>query len=273
MSSPILAAALALYLLATLTFGIHIVTARLSLRQFALGLTAGGFAMHAAALAVRVASLGFASLFPFQEGLSLIACIMVGLFLTLSLRADFTIVGALVAPIAFLFSLSAYAFETGPDGVPATLRSVWLPAHVAPAFVGYAIFSVAFCLSLTYLVQERQLKMRSTGDLFRRLPSLETLDRLNHRFVTWGFALFTLGLITGSLLAMETWGALWSWEPVQVWSAVTWLLYAALVQTRAAGWRGRRAATLTIAAFALLLLSFVSVNLIFPGRHGGSLGS
>lgn len=273
MSSPILAAALALYLLATLTFGIHVVSARLALRQVALGLTAGGFAMHLAALAVRATTLGYASLFPFQEGLSLIACIMVGLFLAISLRADFTIVGALVAPIAFLFSLSAYAFETGPHGIPPALQSVWLPAHVAPAFVGYAIFSVAFCLSLTYLVQERQLKVRRTGDLFRRLPSLETLDNLNHRFITWGFALFTIGLITGSLLAMETWGEFWSWEPVQVWSVITWLLYAALVQTRAVGWRGRRAATLTIAAFAVLILSFLSINLVFPGRHGGTFGS
>jgi len=273
MSSPLLAAALALYLLATLTFGMHVVSARLTLRQLALGLTAGAFAMHTGALAVRAATLGYASLFPFQEGLSLIACIMVGLFLVISTRTNFTVVGALVAPIAFLFSLSAYAFETGPAGIPAALQSVWLPAHVAPAFVGYAIFTVAFCLSLTYLVQDRQLKAHRNGDLFRRLPSLETLDNLNHRFTTWGFALFTIGLITGSLLAKETWGALWSWEPVQVWSLSTWLLYAILVQARASGWRGRRAATLTIVAFALLIISFFSFNLIFPGRHGGTLGS
>ena len=178
-------------------------------------------------------------------------------------------VGALVAPIAFLFSLSAFIFEAGPHGIPPELHSVWLPAHVAPAFVGYAIFTVAFCLSVTYLVQERQLKQRRKGDLFRRLPSLETLDNLNFRFVTWGFALFTIGLITGSLLAKETWGALWSWEPVQVWSLITWLLYAALVQARSVGWRGRRAALLTVFAFALLLLSFLGVNLVFPGKHGG----
>src|SRR4029079_8329753 len=118
------------------------------------------------------------------------------------------------------------------------------------------------------LLQERQLKSKRKGDLFRRLPSLETLDDLNHRFVTWGFALFTVGLITGSFLAREMWGALWSWEPVQVWSIITWLLYRVLVQARTVGWRGRKAAQLTILCFLVLTVSFFSFNLLFPGKHG-----
>ena len=62
------------------------------------------------------------------------------------------------------------------------------------------------------------------------------------------------------------WGAFWSWEPVQVLSVLAWLLYAVLLQTRSAGWRGRRAATLTIVGFALLIVSFLSLNLGFT--HG-----
>lgn len=272
MSSLFLATALGLYLLTATTYGAHLISKRAALRHVGLGLMAGAFAMHAAALSIRAGSLGYESLFPLQEGLSLIACIAVGLYLAISVRTDFSVVGALAAPIAFLFSLSAYLFETGAGAGPEMLHSIWLPAHVVPAFIGYAIFTVAFCLSITYLVQERQLKFRRKGDLFRRLPPLETLDKLNYRFITWGFALFTIGLLTGSLLAKETWGSLWSWEPVQVWSLITWLLCAALVQARTIGWRGRRAALLTILAFILLVTSFVGVNLVFPGKHGGGPG-
>ena len=182
-----------------------------------------------------------------------------------------TVVGALVTPLAFLFSLSAHAFGKTEPLLPHQLQNLWLPAHVAPAVLGYAVFAIAFCLSLIYLLQERQLKSKRKGDLFRRLPSLETLDDLNYRFVTWGFALFTIGLITGSLLAKQAWGELWSWEPVQVLSLITWLLYAALLHGRTVGWRGRKAATFTILGF-LLLVSFLSVNLVFPGKHGGTFG-
>jgi cytochrome c-type biogenesis protein CcsB len=272
MSSLLLVIALALYLLTTASFVSHLITARDAMRRLALALLASAFAMHAAALLVRAVLLGYEATASFQEGLSFIACTMVGLYLLIAWHANLSVVGALVAPLAFLFSLSAYGFEAGTPELPPQLQTIWLPAHVAPSFIGYAVFTVAFCLSLTYLLQERQLKAKRKGGLFRRLPSLETLDDLNYRLVTWGFALFTIGLITGSVLAKETWGALWSWEPVEVCSLITWFLYAMLLHARTVGWRGRKAATLTVVSFVVLVVSFLSVNLVFPGKHGGTFG-
>jgi ABC-type transport system involved in cytochrome c biogenesis permease subunit len=173
-----------------------------------------------------------------------------------------------VSPLAFLLSLSSYIVFSGAQTLPDELQTAWLPAHVAPAFLGYAMFAVAFCVSLVYLLQERQVKTKRRGAF--RLPSLETLDDLNYRCVAWGFALFTIGIVTGSLLAKAMWGTFWSWEPVQILSVLAWLLYALLLQTRSVGWRGRRAATLTIVGFGLLVVSFLSLNLGLP--HGRSFG-
>ena len=64
--------------------------------------------------------------------------------------------------------------------------------------------------------------------------------------------------------------AFWSWEPVQVLSMLAWLVYAVLLQARSLGWRGRRAATLTLAGFALLLVTLLSLNLGLP--HGRAIG-
>jgi cytochrome c-type biogenesis protein CcsB len=272
MSSTLLAIALVLYLVATAAFIGNVITARDAWRRAAHVVLACALGMHVASLLVRAVLWGYDAIAAFQEELSFIACIMVGLYLLIALRANLTVVGTLVTPLAFLLSLSAYAFEAGMPELPPRLQNLWLPAHVAPAFVGYAVFAVAFCLSLTYLLQERQLKSKRKGGLFRRLPSLETLDELNYRFVTLGFALFTIGLITGSFLAKQTWGALWSWEPVQVWSLISWLLYAVLLHARTVGWRGRKAARLTILCFIVLAASFLSVNLVFPGKHGGTFG-
>jgi cytochrome c-type biogenesis protein CcsB len=272
MTTVLLAFALALYLLSTVTFIAHVITGQASARRAAIGFLACAFVLHAASLGVRAFLLGYESIATFQEELSFIACVMVGLYLLIAGRANLTVVGALVTPLAFLFALSAFAFNAPTPELPERLRNVWLPAHVAPAFLGYAVFTVAFCLSLIYLLQEKLLKAKRKGDLFRRLPSLETLDNLNHRFVTWGFALFSIGIITGSLLAKETWGTMWSWEPVQVWSAITWLLYALLLHARTVGWRGRKAAALTVVGFVVLVVSFLSVNLVFPGKHTGTFG-
>jgi cytochrome c-type biogenesis protein CcsB len=272
MEQVFLGLSLPLYALATAGLVAYLTLARDGARRVALILLAVAFCLHAVALATRLAVSGRLVFAAFHDQLSLLAWLTVGMYLLLQLRYHLAVVGALVAPLAFLLTLSAYAVHAGDDPLPRTWQSAWLPAHVAPAFLGYAIFAVAFCISLIYLVEENQLKSKRRTGWFRRLPSLETLDELNYRVVAWGFALFTLGIVTGSLLAKATWGEFWSWEPTQILSVLAWLLYAVLLQTRSIGWRGRRAARLTIAGFALLVVSFLGFNLFFPGQHSSSFG-
>jgi cytochrome c-type biogenesis protein CcsB len=263
----LLSVALCLYLAASAAFVWHLLSERLVLRRWALVVLTAAFTLDAAAIITRSVTSGDLAIRSFHDQLSLFACLIVGVYLAFQLRYPLTVLGSLVSPLAFLFTLSAALFYSGNPQLPPAMHNLWLPAHIAPAFLGYAVFAVAFCVSLIYLLQEQQLKAKRPGGLRRRLPSLETLDELNSRFVTWGFTLFTIGIVTGSLLAKELWGAFWSWEPVQLWSLITWLLYAVLLHTRLVGWRGRRAATLTIVGFALLVMSFLSVNLFFVGRH------
>jgi ABC-type transport system involved in cytochrome c biogenesis permease subunit len=80
-------------------------------------------------------------------------------------------------------------------------------------------------------------------------------------------------MVTGAIWAANAWGRFWSWEPIECWTLVTWLLYAGLIESRlAVGWRGRRAATLTIVVVTVLIGSYLGVSLVYPGKHGGSFG-
>ena len=264
---------LGLYVIATAAFVIHLMVAHETPRRVALITLTLAFVTDTAALALRTGTAGSITVNSFHDRLSILAWLIVGLYLLLQLRYHLVVLGALVTPLAFLLTLSAYLVYSGVETLPPQLQNAWLPAHVAPAFLGYAVFTLASCVSLMYLLQERQLKGKRRGGMFLRwLPSLETLDNLNFRFVGWGFALFTLGIVTGSILAKAVWGTFWLWEPVQVLSVIAWLLYALLLQMRSIGWRGRKAARLTIVGFALLIVSFLSFNLGFPGPHGSSFG-
>ena len=260
---------LALDLVAAVGFLSHLLVARDMPRRLALGALWIAFGLATIGLTLRAAALGNAMLDSFHDQLSLLAWLIVGVYLGVQTRYHLAVLGALVSPLAFLLTLSSYLVFSGAQKLPDQLQTAWLPAHVAPAFLGYAIFAVASCVSLVYLLQERQVKAKRRG-VFRHLPSLEALDDLNYRCVAWGFALFTVGIVTGSLLAKAMWGTFWSWEPVQILSVLAWLLYAVLLQTRSVGWRGRRAATLTIVGFALLIVSFLSLNLGLP--HGRAFG-
>src|SRR5207237_406232 len=138
---------------------------------------------------------------------------------------------------------------------PPLLRSPWLAVHVTLAFLGNAAFALACLVSVVYLWQERQLKSHSVGQLVRRLPSLETLDNVNFKFLGWGFVLLTMSIVSGVLWAELSFGRFWSWEPRTIWTSIIWLLYAVLLHGRVTvGWGGRRAAALTIVGFGVLFV-------------------
>ncbi len=263
------------YLIAAATFGAQVLNPRQAfLRAGAISLGIG-FGMHAAAIFVRYRQLGVLPVTTFYEGLSFFAWLTVGIYIAVGSRYKLTAIGAVVSPLAFLLTLAATMLNETGEQVPEVLRSPWLPVHVTLAFLGNAVFAFAFAVSVVYLLQESLLKSRRRGWMIRRLPSLEQLDRLNYRCLAWGFPLLSLGIVSGAIWAANQWGRFWSWEPREVLSLFTWLIYAGLLQFRwTAGLRGRRAATLTIVGFALVVASYLSINLLpLPGLHGGGFGS
>ena len=264
------------YLVAAAGYALHL--ARPHHRAAGIGVwaLAAGFLVHTAAIAHRFAVAG-TPVITFDQGLSFFGWLVVAIYLIVRRADRQTVIGAVVCPLAFLLTLGAVGmFQDGAAAVvPQEFRSPWLPVHVTLAFLGNAVFALAFAISLVYLVQEHLLKGRRSGWMIRRLPSLEQLDRLNFQCLAWGFPLLTLGIVTGAVWAENATGRFWSWDPREILSALTWLIYAGLLQFRmTGGLRGRRAATLTILGFGLVVLSFVSINVLqLPGRHGAGTGS
>jgi|HubBroStandDraft_6_1064221.scaffolds.fasta_scaffold129850_3 cytochrome c-type biogenesis protein CcsB len=230
---------------------------------------------HTMDLLVGASNEGNIPVTNFAQSLSFLAWLTAIVSFVLILRMRMQVLGAFVAPGVLAAAGAAMLLSRrGRLVIPDSLRSAWLPVHVTLAFLGDALFVVAAGVSLAYLVYESRLKAkRPMTGAGQPMPSLEKLDRINYRLLGWGFVMLSLAILSGALWAEATWGHFWSWEPQESWSLITWILYAALLESRiAAGWRGRRAAALTLAAFTVLLGSFLSVSLLFPGKHGGSFG-
>ena len=210
----------------------------------------------------------------FAQSLSFLAWLTALVGLIVIVRFRMQVVGAFVAPLVFIvLGIATLTTREGHLSMPATLRSAWLPIHVTLAFLGYALFVLAAGVSLLYLVYERRLKAKRLSLDGGSSPSLEKLDRVNYNLLGWGFLMLTLAIVSGALWADTIWGHFWSWEPQESWSLVIWLLYAALLESRLTiGWRGKRAAALTIILFSVLVGSFLGVSLVTPGKHGGSFG-
>ncbi|MGA7105223.1 MAG: c-type cytochrome biogenesis protein CcsB [Candidatus Deferrimicrobiaceae bacterium] len=230
-----------------------------------------GVILHTAGFALRYASAGYTPVTNLFESLSFFALSIAGIFLVVEIRYNLRTLGSFVAPLAFAFSIFAAFLPGEVAGLAPALNSYWLPVHVLLLFIGDAVFAVAFGAGIMYLLQEKQVKRKKMGAMFKRLPSLDVLDEVNYRCLTIGFPLLTMGIITGSIWAEYAWGSYWSWDPKETWSLITWLLYAALLHGRlTVGWRGRKAAILAIVGFGAILFTFLGVNLLLPGLHSYS---
>ena len=144
----------------------------------------------------------------------------------------------------------------------------WLDFHVFTTFIGYAGFAISFGLSILYLIKEKSEAKSQPSALVESFPPAKTLDELSYRAIAWGFPFLAVGIVSGAVWANYAWGTYWSWDPKETWSLITWFIYAAYLHARVTrGWRGRRAAYISIAGFLAVIFLYWGVSFVLPGLH------
>lgn len=239
-------------------------TARLMLASVVIG-----FLFHTTTIIIRYFAAGHIPIVNPHEATSFFSWCSVLLFIILELRYRIGLLGSFVMPVVFIIMLFSSMLPRDITPLSPELQSCWLGIHTALAFLSNASFAMAFGIGIMYLVQEHYVKSKRTSSLFKRLPSLQRMDELNYRLITIGFPLLTLAIISGALWAQSAWGSYWRWDdPRQVWSLSTWLIYAVVLHARLlAGWRGKRAAILSIIGFLTIFIAFFGVKLMKKGLH------
>ena len=180
---------------------------------------------------------------------------------------------AFVAILVAALTILAAVIDPGTAG-PERLRSPWLPVHIALAFLGEASFAVAGIVSFVYLIQERRLKQKrkkihKIGTGLHKLPALEILDNVSVRLIQLGFPMMTFGLIAGAIYSKEVSGHYWTWGLLNTVSLLVSILYALLLHFRLTiGWRGRKAAVLTLVGVLATLVALVVLGVAGVGAHG-----
>lgn len=226
-----------------------------------------GWLALAATLAVRMVETQSLPLFSLYDGLLVFVFLLTLVHALIEEHWHPSLFGLFIAPFGFLTLLYAGSLQVPPEHLFLATGN-WLTLHVILAILGYTAFALACALAVVYLVQEYHLRHSLSKRLYRRLPALDTLDRLGHRLVVLGFPLLTLTLLTGSVWASYTWGQFWSWEAKEIWTAFIWLIYAVYLAGRRWGrWHGHRAALMVLIGFASVLVNLVLVNQVFSDLH------
>jgi len=153
--------------------------------------------------------------------------------------------------------------------------------HAALVLLAYAALSLSFLYAILYLVQMRQLSRKQFGLLFRRLPPLETLERMSVGAARLGVPLLFTALAMGHLwlydlvdrVGPEMAAELTPYDPKILASWVIFLGYAVgLIGHRWWGWRGRRMNVLAIAAYLAVLVTMGVIHRFFPSFHDFTQG-
>jgi cytochrome c-type biogenesis protein CcsB len=246
-----------------------------TLGKVATGVLLAGVGIETAAILLRwyesyQMGIGRAPLTNLYESLVFFALTIAIVYLLMEKKFEIKTAGAFVTPFPFI--IMAYASLNSSEIQPLVpaLQSNWLISHVVTCFVGYAAFAVSFGVSFLYLFKVNAEKTASKkGTTFLSfLPASELLDEVGYKTIAIGFPLLTIGIITGAFWANVAWGTYWSWDPKETWSLIVWLIYAAYLHARITkGWKGKKAALLSIVGFTATLFCYLGVNLILSGLH------
>lgn len=167
-----------------------------------------------------------------------------------------------VMPIVIVLLIAAGVFgRFEPQEYRELREDLWMWVHRVTAYGGAVAFAVAAAGGTMYVIASRRLRSKMP---VRGLGSLERIEHLTMVSVTVGFALLTVGLITGFV----------RYRPNQLpatklaLATLAWLVYAVVLHAPFnPRFRGRRVAVLSVFGFALMVGTMIVVLLV-PGTGG-----
>ncbi|WP_367111431.1 inner membrane protein YpjD [uncultured Psychrobacter sp.] len=218
-----------------------------------------GMLAHAALLYPYIFTL-YGLNFNLFNVLSLISLFFLFFYVLFSLYRPIVSLGILAAPTAFIGMTIGYIGRAPYQ--PMTDVSVGLEAHIILSFAAYCVLLMATVQALFLRLQIRELKHKTMHRFWvNKLPPLQSMESLLFDMILVGFILLSIALGLGfiyveDLLAQHI-------AHKTVFSVLSWLLFGLLLLGNwRAGWRGKRAANMTIYAFILLAIGFVGSKFV-----------
>jgi ABC-type transport system involved in cytochrome c biogenesis permease subunit len=149
--------------------------------------------------------------------------------------------------------------------LPASLQSYWLWVHIIGASTGFGSVLIAAAIGFLFILREKY-----NGGFYERLPQSGDLDILGYRYVTGGFIMLGLMLISGAFWSNQVHGKFWNWDPVEVWSLICWLVYGIYLHLRVTfGWRGTRLAWYALLALIVMIVGYWGIPFVVENFHTG----
>jgi len=185
------------------------------------------------------------------------------------LRLRMKSIDIMLLPLSlFGFLLLGWASSTESTISPLSeaLKSTWLFIHASFATAGAATFLMAASFSAIYLLGENRLSRFDF--LATKLPEYSRLPKSIMNLIIFGLILWGVMIVSGSIWAHNAWGRYWAWDPIELWSLISWLLYGLIFHARLAFKLPQRLfCWLTILAVFTIAFALWGVSYIYETIH------
>lgn len=161
---------------------------------------------------------------------------------------------------------AGFVFSANPGKLPPALQSWLFVPHVTVYMLSYIFMAKAAFHGGLQLIGKFP-----TPDQNLLFP-----EEATYRMVCLGFPLLTLGLVLGSVWGKRAWGDYWGWDPKELWSLASWLVYVGYFHFRCMFGRKyfRLNSIWAITGLFVIIVTLLWVNLsrLFPGLHSYGAG-
>jgi len=189
-------------------------------------------------------------------------------FFVVSWRSPAVRIASLLA-CPFLFVMGIWLLNMPATAVPlpATFDNYWLWLHVLSGKVFLGMCLISACSSSILLCGGSP----ACGNVTNAIPDAPSLDRAVWAMFFLAFVFHSLMLVAGSVWAHSAWGRYWSWDTLETWTLITWIVMGGVLHARATfkdmlPWI---AYAMIIVAFAIAFVTFFGVPFLSMGPHKG----
>ncbi len=178
-------------------------------------------------------------------------------------------VALFTVPAALLLLGYGVMREPNPMPLTASFKSSWLFIHVAFAQLAFGAYAIASGFGLIYILKDNNVSKGGGNEFYNRFPVLEVIDEYMFKFVVYGFIADCIMIVAGAIWAKDLWGSYWAWDPVEVWSLISWMLYGLAIHLRVTlGWKGRKLAWLMLSLLITVIITYWGIDAVVQNtRH------
>ncbi len=189
-------------------------------------------------------------------------------YFVLELLTDIRGTGVFIITIAFIFQVISSCFIKDNFIVPEVLRNRLLGIHVISAILGYSGFAMSAVYGILFMMLYKSIKLSTFGLIFSRLPSLETLEKLNFYSVVIGYVFLTIAMIIGIIWLPDAFPDFSFLDPKLVTTTLIWIIFGTGIMAKLIGhWYGKKVIIFTIVGFIIAILSIALTNIIATSFH------